>query len=736
MAPDIMEYAPLIKMVFGTTDSVLEAQIMDLRILTHDTFVQGFLYLLNLPLSRWDVATVLQLFHFPAFQKQQRWSTEDLYQIEKWLKACGVNWGLDPSQRNEILQRAHCAAALLDATPAGTWEFGLARLLMGLVMQVAEGDPVPVVPLEGVDMTQAELIGKLIRLMRALRQDLKAISDNTQLPLKEWSRYLRNLYKTYFSIGKEEDDARFLQQLDAFGQTTGLPQTAVFSFASIKKHLEAALSQQTVIYRESHLQAVKFCTLLPMRTVPAKVIVLIGMNEGAFPKRDQNHSLNRMKDHPQADYAPSQTDFDRYLFLEALLSARQYFILTYTGYDVEDFKEQSPSLLVSELLNYIDKAYAITESSENTTVSSQCRWTHPFNAFDKSCFEPNSPLRSFSPRHYRNACAYYHVEKTPGHYFVPHYSILQTPQIPVDMKIDLKDLFAFAGNPLKTYFNKFLGIYIDKKSTRQWEVDEKLQLNHLESHLINQRALSKSFQTVIDHSERLGQLPFGVFKEADIHKVAQEFETFQDNFAKAGIDPTCLFDIELSEHCFAPQQIDEKRWILPALTLSVDSLPLTVVGKLPSVSPSGLVVHQKKESDKIVKIWPHCLVYHCLLNTHALAWEPKVFFAKSGKFGDLDFTSPLPLLEKYVQFYLSGLVNASPLLPEWVPLILKHDTQDLQNKIEEALNNPHKEYNDYLSWSYPNGALPDADSVILHWKGQAQELFGDVLAHWTGRKKR
>jgi hypothetical protein len=117
-------------------------------------------------------------------------------------------------------------------------------------------------------------------------------------------------------------------------------------------------------------------------------------------------------------------------------------------------------------------------------------------------------------------------------------------------------------------------------------------------------------------------------------------------------------------------------------------------------------------------------------------WDPKVFFVKSGKFGDLDFTAPLPLLEKYLQFYTSSLVNVSPLLPEWVPLIPKHDAQELQSKIEETLQSSFKQnYNDYVAWTYPDGILPNADNIILHWKGIAQELYGDVITQWTGRKR-
>src|SRR5690606_21951044 len=95
-----------------------------------------------------------------------------------------------------------------------------------------------------------------------------------------------------------------------------------FPFSSIRRHLETALKEQRVCYRESHLNAIRFCSLLPMRALPAKVIVLLGLQEGAFPRREKVVNLDMLYGNSLADYCPSQIDFDRYLFLEALVSAR------------------------------------------------------------------------------------------------------------------------------------------------------------------------------------------------------------------------------------------------------------------------------------------------------------------------------------------------------------------------------------------------------------------------------
>ena len=132
--------------------------------------------------------------------------------------------------------------------------------------------------------------------------------------------------------------------------------------------------------------------MLPMRAIPAKTIALMGMNENSFPRPDSRLSLNLMKENPSCDYCPSRTDYDRYLFLEALLSARQYFILSYTNYAASDGKEQAPSLLVTELMSYIDQAYKI----ENQKVSETLVYTHPYRSFDHHYFSHDGHFKNYS----------------------------------------------------------------------------------------------------------------------------------------------------------------------------------------------------------------------------------------------------------------------------------------------------------------------------------------------------
>ena len=73
---------------------------------------------------------------------------------------------------------------------------------------------------------------------------------------------------------------------------------------------------------------VSFCTLLPMRSIPFRVVCLLGMNDGDYPRRQTGNSLDLMQYHRQKGDR-SRHDDDRYLFLEALLAAQDYFYISY-----------------------------------------------------------------------------------------------------------------------------------------------------------------------------------------------------------------------------------------------------------------------------------------------------------------------------------------------------------------------------------------------------------------------
>ena len=67
---------------------------------------------------------------------------------------------------------------------------------------------------------------------------------------------------------------------------------------------------------------VTFCAMLPMRSIPFKILCMLGMNDGAFPRKTSELGFDLIARYPRRGDRSLRSD-DRYLFLEAVISARE-----------------------------------------------------------------------------------------------------------------------------------------------------------------------------------------------------------------------------------------------------------------------------------------------------------------------------------------------------------------------------------------------------------------------------
>lgn len=739
MAPDMGEYAPFINSIFGTSECTIDHQVMDVHMPAQNRFIQAFLHLLKLPFTRWDSISLLRLFDYDSFMRCHRLTAEDVGILRNWIKSAGIRWGKDHVHRNELLKRDHCQREMCEESWAGTWEHGLGRLLEGLAMISHERRAGTATeyfaPLDCVDAAQGELLGKLVFLLRSLIEDLKPLHDNSMLTLADWSKYLRCLCEAYFSTGINEDDLEgyrtLMRHIDMFGRAANRFGSEVFAFDSIRRQLERTLQNRTSDHRETHLNAIRFCSLLPMRAVPAKVLVLIGMQDGAFPRTEEHFSFNLLLHSPQADYYPSQIDFDRYLFLESLLSARKYFLMSYIAQAPGDPREQPPSLLITELLVYLDKAYKLPAKK----VSDACHFRHSTLPFDKDYFSPNAVFKSYSNSHYAAAKAYYCSEKKSQHNFLPAFASYFPggPDKFDEIIVDLSDLAAFAKNPLKTYFNKTLGIYLEKEEDRTVKCNEELELSPLDAAILSREGLFVPAEKLLERAEMIGRLPRGPFRKISTEKIMHDLDKLQANLHRHGVMAGQIFPMEFSGSHLKPH-FSGSMWKVPALDIETPrGRKIKVIGKFEAVSAQGLIVFIGDGLEESIKVWPLALVFSCLVKEYTLSLFQKVIFAKGAKAQSkqTDFDDPQKSLGQYLDYYLTAKTSASPLLPAWTPSIMSGDIEELQKKYPKGTDDRFQQVHDeYLKWLGSTCAETDLASAVERWQIPAQELFAGLTAAW------
>lgn len=520
MVPNIGEAAPYIQAVFGSEDSQIQFQLMDLQPHAFNPLIKGFLHLLALPESRWEASVLLHLFEFPAFQAKHQLSKEDLNVLRGWIQQTGIFWGKDAQHRNLLLQRAQCRQKVPEEHNLGTWEHGFGRLLDELSRSKSRADDKLEVS-EALTSRQGELLGTCMQLFRSLLSDLKPLCE-AHLSLNSWSTYMKALCEAYFlPVDQEEQEGyqRLMEQFEAFSRAESCLKEVLFPFSSIVRQLHSALQAQSASLRESGLQGVRFATPLSLRAMPAKVLVMMGMEEGVFPKKDEPLALNLLESAPDADRCPSQSDFDRYLFLEALLSARRYLIVSYVSQGDRQGKESLPSPVVQELLAYLEKTFGFDAGGQ-----APYHFIHPTHPFDRRYFTPGSPLKSYFMDHYLALCALESPSRKAQHSFLTgFYRASSDKNKEHPLRMDLQELQQFAKNPLKQFLLERFGVYIEKEA----EHEEQWALSTLNRYLLSKEGLQLPADQLLAQAEAAGQIPQGPFHAYSREKLLEQITEYK-----------------------------------------------------------------------------------------------------------------------------------------------------------------------------------------------------------------
>jgi exodeoxyribonuclease V gamma subunit len=748
-APDILDYMPHIQSIFGCKNSQFDFQLLDVGLRNQSEMVRGFLDLIELGESRWDVGRLLRLFDHPAFQRRHQLVSADFNEIRQWIEDSGIHWGETADHRNELLSRAHCTDSMVEESSAGTWDYGMGRLLTALAVTLRNSRDVHLdfAPCEGVDFSRSELLGKWILLIHSLRDDLAPLHDQSRLTMNDWAGYLDCLLESYFQPDLEDvhsrcewDDLR--AQFDVLRASARAFKETEFSFISVGVHLNGLFRSPGAGIREHRLNAVQFSSMLPLRCVPSKVVALLGMQEGNFPRQKQESSLNLALEGMHGDYYPTSVDYDRHLFLEAIQSTEHTLLISHQGYDPEDGKKLQPSIVVEELLSYLDAYLPI----EGRNFSDSRIFLHPFDSFDTAYFQKGARFLNFSEEDFRAAKSHYKSRKSLPHSFLKEFARIEHPQeeiLPHRTVIDLGRLTGVAVDPVKFHLNKVLDLYLQSEEERELKNDEELTTGSLDRYLMKRNALKEPIESVLSRASAEGKLPLGSFKIVASQKLEEEVAEVHASLKKHDIVPSDIFQIEFCTGCLKPFLATQDHWVFPALTITYsDQYQLSIVGKLPHVTSKGLLSMGGGALSDAWKMWPQFLLYLHAVRLCPEMLERQLILARHSKSKSAFFDDPEPHLKRLISYYALCTKNFSPLIPDWIPSILNGKPEELKDKMR-ALFTDHSFGGEWqmlsLRWLLNKDDLPCPERMVESWKGQAEILLGDLVHHWyppKGEKER
>src|SRR5690554_4663435 len=361
MVPDINDYAPYIDAVFGQfapgEPRHLPYHMADQQQRHREPMLVALENLLALPKMRFRASEILDLLDIAPLRERFGLSESDLPTLQRWIREANIRWGLDAAQRSELGLPRH--------DELHTWRFGLERMLMGYAVGEASetgDDWNDIVPYDEVAGLDAALVGPLYRLMLTLSQWRQRLSEPKSAI--EWDQALSALLAETLAPTTGAEQAllgRIQAALEAWQEeitSTDINVTlplAVVRESWLGRIDEPQLSQSFLMGR------ITFATLMPMRAIPFRHVVLLGMNDSAYPRRAEllDFDLMGMQGHYRAGDR-SRRDDDRYLFLEALLSARERLTISWCGRSPQDNSDQPPSVLVGQLRDHLGHGWRLS----------------------------------------------------------------------------------------------------------------------------------------------------------------------------------------------------------------------------------------------------------------------------------------------------------------------------------------------------------------------------------------
>ncbi|MDF1762111.1 MAG: exodeoxyribonuclease V subunit gamma [Oleibacter sp.] len=399
MVPDVDQYAPYIDAVFA---SAAEGQripwaIADQSQVQENPLIESVLGLLSLCDGRVQLTDVLDWLDVAAIRQRFEIGEDDLEQIRDWLDRAAIRWGLDGEHRR---------ALGFPAFTQNSWRKGLRQLLLGFILPNDDSQEVQHWqddwPVYGVEGNASALLGQLLSLLDTL-SDWQAFLSQSH-SIDDWMsaipRLLDDMYAPDLDEGVQlqrvrDGVLRWQQQLQ--DADYGSHPDDVLSPQVVRSWFNEHLAQQGG-WQRFLAGPVNFCTLMPMRSIPFKVVCLLGMNDQDYPRPVTPVGFDLMVSGKARRGDRSRREDDRYLVLEALCSAQQHFYISYRGRDARENHELQPSVLINELLDYVGDAFCLSGDEAMPAKQSRQALRHwlieelPLQPFNRHAFSLNDSV--------------------------------------------------------------------------------------------------------------------------------------------------------------------------------------------------------------------------------------------------------------------------------------------------------------------------------------------------------
>ena len=520
--PDIEDYAPFIDGVFGAPESDavrFPYSIADREVRAESGVADAFLRALELVESRFPASAVLSLLDCPVVHTKFGFTEADLPLVRQWIVDSGIRWGRDAAHRAELK---------LPSSYEHTWQFGLDRLILGFALP---GDGAQlfhnILPEPAVEGSLADTLGRFALFTHTLFE--KAAELRLPRTASEWGAALQATLTALC-----ENDHDFAEQwtdvAEAIAQIATNAALAqhreIIPFTVIRNCVREALdgAQRATAFLRG---GITFCSLRPMRAIPHRMICLLGMNDTSFPRQDRAPAFDLAAAQPRPGDRSTRDD-DRYLFLEALISARDRLVISWCGQSARDNSPLPPSVIVSELLDVLARQYGVAAESLITK--------HRLQPFSQRYFE-GGDLFSYSADNALGAASALAPATTQ-----PFVTAL--PRVTPSSDVTLDRLIEALTRPARFFASERLGIQLPYDDA-QPEDSEPLETGRLDEYALATRLTEAYFagtelESLLTATTATGMLPHGYAGESFFKDTALEVRRLTSHAPDSAKEPVSV----------------------------------------------------------------------------------------------------------------------------------------------------------------------------------------------------
>ena len=511
MCPDVEAFAPLVAASFGMTDergghpaARLRVRLADRSLRQTNPLLSLLSQILELAANRVTATQVLDLAGDQAVRTRFAFTDDDIEQLRGWATAANARWGLDANHR---------APYGLGAIAQDTWRSALDRILLGVAMEESDQWIGTVLPLDDVDSGDIELAGRFAELLDRVDNGVRALEQRRTVP--QWAALLGELVLNLGEPDQAWQAAQLRGELADIAEAAGDTDVEL-TRADITALLAGRLAglPTRANFRTGTLTV---CTLVPMRSVPHRVVCLVGMDDGSFPRHGLVDGDDVLARDPRIGERDVRSE-DRQLFLDAICAAQEHLVITYTGADPRSGAEVPPCVPLGELLDAVD---ASAEAPDGGRGRNHVVVRQPLQPFDVRNFVAgelgvDTPF-SFDPSGLAGARA-----ASGERHAVP--PLVPTPlDATTDNAVDLDDLVRFIQRPARAFLRQRLGISTYDEDDEPADALP-VELNGLKKWAIGDRVLRNRLagmtaETCVDLEWRRGELPPGPLGQATLRDV-------------------------------------------------------------------------------------------------------------------------------------------------------------------------------------------------------------------------